>query len=225
MPWWALAVVAALAAAWLRLQQLGAQIVIDDEWHALHKLLRADLLDILTHLDYADYSIPITVYFRLMRDTIGVSEWSMHLPMLVAGLALVVVAPWLVRSWTSLAVRATWVVLLAISPFLVYVSRTARPYAFTALTGTIALVAFERWWRGTTHRRAWAAAYVGATSVAARNAETASASSKKDPERRCAQPRATSSEASDPGDSSAISTGRLRNSNHRESAIACVASS
>jgi len=163
MSWWALAVVAALAAAWLRLQQMGSQIVIDDEWHALHKLLRADLLDILTHLDYADYSIPITVYFRLMRDTIGVSEWSMHLPMLVAGLALVVVAPWLVRSWTSLAVRVTWVVLLAISPFLVYVSRTARPYAFTALTGTIALVAFERWWRGTTHRRAWAAAYVAAT--------------------------------------------------------------
>jgi hypothetical protein len=165
LSWWSVLAAAAVAAgAWLRLQQMGAQIVIDDEWHALHKLLRADLLDTLTHLDYADYSIPITVYYRVLRDTIGVSEWSMHAPMLAAGIALVVVAPWLVREWTTARVRATWTVLLAISPLLVYVSRTARPYALTALTGTAAIVAFERWWRGPpSSRRAWGAAYVIAT--------------------------------------------------------------
>jgi hypothetical protein len=46
---------------------------------------------------------------------------------------------------------------------LVYLSRTARPYALTALTSTVALDAFERWRRGDAHRARWAVAYVAAT--------------------------------------------------------------
>ena len=86
------------AAVASRARGLASQIVIDDEWHALHKLMRADMLDIVTHLDYADYSIPLTVYFRWLYDTIGVTEWGMRLPMLVAGIALVAVGPWLVAA-------------------------------------------------------------------------------------------------------------------------------
>ncbi len=130
--------------------------------------MRADLLDILTHLDYADYSIPLTVYFRGLYDTVGITEWGMRAPMLVAGIALVAVAPLLARPWASAPVRATWAVLLAVSPLLVYMSRTARPYALTALLATLALIAFERWYRGegrrrdagarsTSRRRSWAA--------------------------------------------------------------------
>lgn len=158
-----LTLLALAVAAWLRLARLGAQIIIDDEWHALHKLMRADMLAIVTHLDYADYSIPLTVYYRWLYDTVGISEWTMHLPMLAAGIALVVAGPWLARGWSTPMVRATWAVLLAISPLLVYVSRTARPYALTALTTTIALVAFERWWRAPGRRDAWGLAYVAAT--------------------------------------------------------------
>ncbi|HTP99857.1 MAG TPA: hypothetical protein VMN56_11065 [Casimicrobiaceae bacterium] len=163
--WLALGALAFAAGCWLRFQQIGAQIVIDDEWHALHKVLRSDLLGIVTHLDYADYSIPLTVYFRALYDTVGITEWGMHLPMLAAGLALVAAGPWLVRDWTAPAVRATWTVLLALSPLLVYVSRTARPYAIIALTTTVALVAFERWWRGQGRSRGWATAYVVATFI------------------------------------------------------------
>src|SRR5580765_4944370 len=106
-------VACALAAGtYLRVRGLGSQIIIDDEWHALHKLMRADMLNIVTHLDYADYSIPLTVYFRWLEDTIGVTEWGMRLPMLAAGVALIVAGPMLVRPWTTPAVRATWAVLL-----------------------------------------------------------------------------------------------------------------
>ena len=156
--WLLLGACALAAGAWLRLSGIGGQIVIDDEWHALHKLLRADLLDILTHLDYADYSIPLTVYFRALYDTVGITEWGMRAPMLVAGIALVAAAPLLARPWASAPVRATWAVLLAVSPLLVYTSRTARPYALTALLATLALIAFERWHRGDGRRDAWGAA-------------------------------------------------------------------
>ncbi|MCC7216894.1 MAG: hypothetical protein IT517_08995 [Burkholderiales bacterium] len=166
LPWLALAAVALVAGAWLRARGLSAQIVIDDEWHALHTLLRADMLDVVTHLDYADYSIPLTVYFRWLHDTVGVTEWGMRAPMLAAGIVLVVAAPALARAWAPPPVRAAWTVLLAVSPLLVYFSRTARPYALTALLATVALIAFERWYRGDRRRDAWGALYVAATFVA-----------------------------------------------------------
>ena len=40
--WSALALLAIGAAAALRTYAIGSQVVIDDEWHALHKLMRAD---------------------------------------------------------------------------------------------------------------------------------------------------------------------------------------
>lgn len=161
--WLALALGALAGGAWLRIHGVGSQFIIDDEWHALHKVLRADMLDIVTHLDYADYSIPLTVYLRWLHDTIGITEWGMHAPMLAAGIALIVVAPWLARAWTTPPVCATWAVLLAVSPLLVYFSRTARPYPLTTLAAVVALVAFERWWRDNRSRGAWGATYVVAT--------------------------------------------------------------
>lgn len=161
--WLALAIAALAVGSWLRIRGLGSQIVIDDEWHALHKLMRADMLDIITHLDYADYSIPVTVYFRWLQDTVGITEWNMHAPMLLAGIALIALGPWLARAWAAAPARAAWAVLLALSPLLVYFSRTARPYSLTVLAATIAIVAFERWYRGDRRRGDWGAAYVAAT--------------------------------------------------------------
>src|SRR5919109_356070 len=39
----------------LRLYQLPGQILIDDEWHSVHKLLQAGYGDIATHFGFADY--------------------------------------------------------------------------------------------------------------------------------------------------------------------------
>jgi hypothetical protein len=161
--WLVIGACAVGAGAWLRLRGIADQVVIDDEWHALHKLMRSDLVDILTHLDYADYSIPLTVYFRWLQDTVGITEWTMRLPMLVAGIALIAAAPLAARAWSPAPARALWAVLLAFSPLLVYLSRTARPYALTALLATLSLVAFERWYRGDRHRDAWGGLYVVAT--------------------------------------------------------------
>ena len=42
--WPALALVALGVAAALRTWALGSQVVIDDEWHALHKVMRSGLV-------------------------------------------------------------------------------------------------------------------------------------------------------------------------------------
>ncbi len=163
--WLALAACALAAGAWLRLHDLGAQIIIDDEWHALHKLVRADMFNVVTHLDYADYSIPLTVYFHWLQVSTGLTEWGMRMPMVAAGIALIAIGPLLARPWATAPVRATWAVLLAVSPLLVYFSRTARPYALTALAATIAIIAFERWFRGERDRGDWGATYVACTFI------------------------------------------------------------
>lgn len=164
--WWMLAAVAIVAGVWLRLYQLHSQLLLDDEWHAVRMLLRSDAWGIFTHFGAADHCIPLTLYYRWLYDHGALSEWQMHLPLLIAGLALMIVPPLMMRRRVSLPVRAAWTALLAISPLLVYFSRTARPYAFACLAAFVAIVAFHAWWRGG-RARGWAVTYVVATAAAA----------------------------------------------------------
>lgn len=163
--WLAFAVLAFIAGAWLRLWQLHSQVLLDDEWHAVRMLIGADAKTIATHFGYADYCIPLTLYYRWLYDHGALSEWRMHLPLAVAGIAMLAVLPWLLRDRLAWPVRAVWVALLAVSPLLVYLSRTARPYALDCLCAFVAIVAFERWDRE--RRAGWAIAYVVATVAAA----------------------------------------------------------
>lgn len=135
----------ALLAAGLRLQQLSIQWLMDDEWHALHKLLGgAGYADIASSFGSADYSIPLALLYRLLLDTVGLSEWLMRLPSLVAGLVFVALAIyWLWRRAPATAVVA-FGFLLAVSPMLVNYSRVARPYMPGLLLATLALLALER---------------------------------------------------------------------------------
>lgn len=161
--WFALLALALLIGAFLRWYQLGTQILLDDEWHAINKLLRADASDIATHFGFADYSIPLTLYFRFLYLHGGLSEWGMRLPMLLAGIGLLAAAPWLARTSISRPTSAVWVGLMALSPMMVYHSRTARPYAITTLLCVVAVLAFRHWWQPGERRWRWAALYVAAT--------------------------------------------------------------
>jgi hypothetical protein len=164
--WTWLAAGALIAGIVLRAWQLDAQVLLDDEWHALHKLLRADWASVFTRFGYADHSIPLTLYYKWIYETLGLSERQMHAPVLLAGIALVVVAPWLGRAWAAWPTRALWMALLAVSPLLVYHSRTARPYALTSLLTFVAIVAYWRWRRAERRSAGLATAYVAATWLA-----------------------------------------------------------
>jgi len=164
-PWWLLGLAALVAGTWLRIAQLRTQMLVDDEWHAVRMLVRADMAGIASHFGLADYCIPLTLYYRWLYQHAALDEWSMHLPLLVAGL-LTLGLPWLLRSTLPASTRAAWTGLLAISPPLVYYSRTARPYALLALLGVVAFVAFRHWRERRGHARAWGALYVVAVFLA-----------------------------------------------------------
>jgi len=163
-PWLALALAAIVAGAFLRAYQLRTQMLVDDEWHAVRMLIRAGMGEIATNFGLADYCIPLTLYYRWLYEHAALDEWAMHLPLLLAGAALLLAAPRLLRDVAPLPTRAIWTGLLALSPSLVYFSRTARPYALVALLGFAALLAFRAWRRG--RGIGAAAVYVGATFLA-----------------------------------------------------------
>ena len=160
VPFFIVALLALAVGVFLRCWQLGDQVLLDDEWHAIHKLLRADAADIASHLGLADYSIPLTLYYRFLYLHGGLTEWGMRLPMLLAGIALIPLAPWLLRRQATAATLGAWSLLLAISPFMIYHSRTARPYALTTLLVFVAVMAFWKSWQREGSRGGWAAVYV-----------------------------------------------------------------
>lgn len=135
-------------AAWLRLHGLGEQVVQDDEWHALHKLLGASYGEILRSFGYSDHSIPLTLFYKAMAETIGLDEFNMRIVQAVCGIALVAACGFLAWRWTAQPVTViVFAFLVAAAPLLVLYSRFARPYAIVTLITTLVLVALWRWRR------------------------------------------------------------------------------
>jgi hypothetical protein len=154
-----------VAGAWLRYYQLDLQILVEDEWHALHKILRSGFADIYRSFGRSDHSIPLALYDRWLMVHGGLTEWTMRMPMFVAGIALLAVAPLMTRRDADAVTRALWVGLLAVSPLLVYFGKIARPYSITALAVFVAVIAVRRWWRD--GGLGSAAAYVAGAGAAA----------------------------------------------------------
>lgn len=143
--WAFVLVVAALAGAALRLDQFASQVLIDDEWHAVHQVLQRGPGALFLDFGFSDYSIPLGIYDWMLAQWLGLSETAMRLPMLLSGLATLVLFPLFAARRFGYPVAALFAVILAISPLLVLYSRMARPYAITLLLGWIAHVAFHRY--------------------------------------------------------------------------------
>ncbi len=135
---------AVLAGAWLRLDQIAAQVLIDDEWHAVHQFIAHGPRAMFLDFGYADYSIPLGILDWYQAQWWGVSELTLRWPMLVCGLAALVLFPLHVAPRLGRPTAAVFAVLIAMSPLLVIFSRMARPYAMTLLFGWMAHAAFQR---------------------------------------------------------------------------------
>ncbi|RFF32033.1 hypothetical protein [Wenzhouxiangella sediminis] len=147
-PLWLLTwAVVLVVGAGLRLWQIDIQILLDDEWHALHRLMQADYSQIFLSFGHADYSIPLTLLFRALADTVGLYEWQMRLLPMISGLAALLVVPALLRPWLRSDERLGLTALMAISPLLIHFSRYVRPYAMVVLLGFAAMILLWQWWR------------------------------------------------------------------------------
>jgi len=158
--------IATLLAAWLRLHGITAQIVQDDEWHALHKLMASGYAEIFRSFGQADHSIPLTLLYKAMADTVGLAEGRMRALQVTCGIALVPIAALL--SWRALRnapASALFAFLAAGAPFLVLYSRLARPYAITLLLLVLVLAGLWRWRESRSPRLAAGIALLAALSA------------------------------------------------------------
>lgn len=151
--------VATVLAAWLRAYGIGGQVLIDDEWHAVHKLLSSSYSGIFRTFGMADHSIPLTLLYKAMAQAVGLDEINMRALQVACGIALVPLAAWLAwRATGDAPAAALFAFLLCGAPFLVLYSRFARPYAISLLFTVICLALLWRWRTERTRRLAWQAA-------------------------------------------------------------------
>jgi hypothetical protein len=135
-----------LVGAALRLYLLPSQILVDDEWHLVHKLRdAAPLGSIVGEFGANDHSIGLGLCMWLLMRVTALDELLLRLPALVAGLALIAVVPAVLARSVGRATALVLAWLLAIAPLLVFFSRLARPYAVTTLLVSVAFLAMRRW--------------------------------------------------------------------------------
>lgn len=155
-----------LLGGWLRLDQFVAQVLIDDEWHAVHQLIGNTPRGILTSFGHADHSIPLTLFYWLEADLFGLSELAMRWPLMACGLATLLLFPAYVRQRLGAAEALVFGLLVALSPLLIIYSRTARPYALTLLLIFVAVHAFEAYRLDSGRRLRHGLLYAGAATLA-----------------------------------------------------------
>lgn len=136
--------VAVVAGVYLRLDQFTSQVLLDDEWHAVHQLLQKGPRDLFLTIGQSDFSIPLGLLYWFEKEWFGLSELGMRWPLLLTGVATLLVLPLYARRFVGDGTALLFGSLLAISPMLVFYSRMARPYSLTLLLTLVALVAFQR---------------------------------------------------------------------------------
>lgn len=150
----------------LRLWNLPGQILGGDEVHAIRAALNLPLSKILVTYQQTDNCIPLTaVYKLLMGWGVPVTEMTLRLPVLLCGLAALVVLPAAVSKRVSPGTEAVYGWLVALSPALVFYSRIARSYMPMVLFSFGAVMAFEAWWRTRSWRSGGIYVFLGALAV------------------------------------------------------------
>ena len=163
-PWLLFAGAALCIGVALRVAGVGEQIVLDDELVSLTAALARPYALLFGSFQPAYYSIPHAILLRFLADTVGLDEWTLRMPSLVAGLALLFGAPWLAWRRSGPAPAGLFAALLAISPLLVLYSRIARAYAIATALVFFAVMALADWL--TERKPSQALAYVGCSAAA-----------------------------------------------------------
>jgi len=132
------------AAAYLRFWRLPSQVVGGDEYHGILAACEP-LPDILTRFRSADNCIPLSAFYHLLIQTVGLSDAGLRVLPLLAGLLAVLLCALLLRRLAGAKASAIGMFLAAASPLLVYYSRFARPYMIVVFLSFAALGALLAW--------------------------------------------------------------------------------
>ena len=114
--------------------ELPNQILVGDEWHALN-----------SELVFGYF--PIRIYFRILSESMGLSDWFIRIPFVLGFFSTVIALPVLLKRVLQLQERQHLIFLFALSPLLLLYGRIARPYIWTTFLTSAAILLFLDWWR------------------------------------------------------------------------------
>jgi hypothetical protein len=134
-----------LFGSFLRLYQIDKQVIGDDEWHGIFWAVKASFPYILTHFHGSDNCIPLTAYYKLLLETIGLSEFGLHSLQILSGLLSLIIFPFIIKAIFQKRISIIFSFLLAISPLLIYYSRYARPYIIVVFLSFVSIFSFYFW--------------------------------------------------------------------------------
>lgn len=138
-------ILSVLAGTILRIWQLPRQIVLQDEWHAIAAAEKQSFGYIATHFQIADNCIPLSLFFKALLETTGLSEFGLRFLPFLFGLLLLILLPLSARRLLPGKDYLLFAFLLALSPLLIYYTRFARPYIIAVFLSFTAVVYFYKW--------------------------------------------------------------------------------
>lgn len=130
----------------LRLYLISDQILLNDEWHGMvYAAMNDSVAFLLAHFNRSASCVPLNIYNHLLLNTIGYDETSLRVPSILGGLLSLVVLPFFIRKIFNSRCTVFFTCLLAISPFLIFYSRVARPYSLYMFLGFLSLWSLFVW--------------------------------------------------------------------------------
>ena len=129
---------------YFRLDQFFIQVLIGDEWHAIHKIQKSTPSEIINSFGSADYSIPLTLLYWYVATAFGLSETLMRIPMIICGVSTLVLFSLFVYKKFSNIEALIFSFLLSFSSLLIVYSQKARPYAITLFLVYVAIWCFYK---------------------------------------------------------------------------------
>ncbi len=133
---------------YLRWDQFLVQVLIDDEWHAVHKIIKSTPEKFINTFGIADYSVPLTLLYWFEAKYFGLTEFLMRWPMMLFGLVSLLGFSFYIKKHFNWTVTLIFALLIATSPLLIHYSRIARPYAITLFLVYFNIVLFYQYYQG-----------------------------------------------------------------------------
>ncbi len=155
-------VVASAVGLALRAWDLGDQVVLGDESHTIKAAARHGPAHLASHYYATDASIPLALWDWVLLRTVGLEEWGLRLPVVLAGVLAIPAVAGLTRACFGRLEGVVAAFFAASLPLAIFYSRFARPYGLVVLFLVLALVG----WHGFVERRTWRSGVLFAVSSA-----------------------------------------------------------
>lgn len=133
-----------VVACFFRFRGIEDQLLAGDEYHALRAAMKFDVLTLFTYYGVAENSIPMSMFARLLMVTVGLTELTFRIPVILSGL-VILLSPFYFRKSLGTGACLLATSLLALSPMAIYFTFVGRPYGPAAALLIVALLGWKRW--------------------------------------------------------------------------------